>query len=132
MLDDVRVGVASPLERRYCREVERAHGLPTSLRNGAVVVQGTRRYRDVRYGRQRTTVELEGLAYHPDDEAARDDARDNAAVLAGDAVLRYGWTAVAGSPCSVAAEVAAVLQARGWTGRLRGCSALCTALPRTA
>jgi hypothetical protein len=132
VLDEVSDGVASPLERRYARDVERAHELPRSTRNGPAVLGGVRRYRDVRYRRQRTTVELEGLAYHPDDEAARDDARDNAAVLAGDAVLRYGWTAVVGSPCSVAAEVAAVLQARGWTGRLRGCSALCTALPRTA
>lgn len=127
VLDEVADGVASPLERRYARDVERAHGLPRSTRNDPVVAGGIRRYRDVRYRRQRTTVELEGLAYHPHDESARDDARDNAAVLSGDAVLRYGWAAVAGSPCDVAAEVAAVLGARGWTGKLRRCSPSCGA-----
>jgi hypothetical protein len=120
-------GVASPLERRYARDVERAHGLPRSIRGGVVVVAGTRRYRDVRYAKQRTSVELEGLAYHPDDEAARDDGRDNAAVVAGDAVLRYGWAAVVGSPCAVAAEVAAVLRARGWRGQIRPCRPGCAA-----
>jgi hypothetical protein len=80
----------------------------------------------------RTTVELEGLAYHPEDEVGRDDARDNAAVVGGDAVLRYGWAAVVGSPCDVAAEVAAVLADRGWTGRLRPCSAGCRAAERPA
>jgi len=130
VLDEVADGVASPLERRYARDVERAHGLPRSTRNDPVVAGGIRRYRDVRYRRQRTTVELEGLAYHPHDESARDDARDNAAVLSGDAVLRYGWAAVAGSPCDVAAEVAAVLGARGWTGKLRRCSPSCGAAAR--
>src|SRR3954470_24860311 len=46
VLDDVTDGVASPLERRYARDVERAHGLPRSIRNGPVVVGGVRRYRD--------------------------------------------------------------------------------------
>jgi hypothetical protein len=128
VLDDVASGVASPLERRYVRDVERAHGLPRSDRNALAVVGRERRYRDVRYRRQRLTVQLEGLAYHPEDEAHRDDARDNAAVVAGDAVLRYGWLAVVGSPCAVAAEVAAVLEDRGWTGQLRPCSTACAAV----
>jgi hypothetical protein len=129
VLDEVATGVASPLERRYVRDVEQVHGLPRSDRNAPAVLRGVRRYRDARYRRQRTTVQLEGLAYHPEDESARDDARDNAAVIAGDAVLRYGWAAVVGSPCAVAAEVAAVLQNRGWTGQLMPCSAQCGAVP---
>jgi hypothetical protein len=132
VLDEVASGVASPLERRYARSVEAAHGLPRSTRNGLVVLSGVRWYRDVRYRRQRTTVELESLAYHPDDEAARDDARDNAAVIAGDAVLRYGWAAVVGSPCTVATEVAAVLRARGWNGQPRPCSPSCPISPEAS
>ena len=128
ILDDVATGVASPLERRYARDVEQAHSLPRSDRNAPAVIRGVRRYRDARYRRQRTTVQLEGLAYHPEDESARDDARDNAAVIDGDAVLRYGWAAVVGSPCAVAAEVAELLRSRGWTGQLSPCSPECCAV----
>ncbi|GAA4358172.1 hypothetical protein [Angustibacter luteus] len=125
VLDDVRAGVASALERRYVRDVERAHGLPPSERNSRQVVRGVNRYADVRYRRWRTRVELEGLAYHPADGSHRDHGRDNAATLHGDATLRYGWPAVAGASCSTALEVAAVLRRRGWTGRLRPCSSTC-------
>jgi hypothetical protein len=128
VLDDVATGVASPLESRYARDVEQAHSLPRSDRNAPAVIRGVRRYRDARYRRQRTTVQLEGLAYHPEDESARDDARDNAAVIDGDAVLRYGWAAVVGSPCAVAAEVAELLRSRGWTGQLSPCSPECCAV----
>jgi hypothetical protein len=125
VLADVTDGVASPLERRYARDVERRHGLPRGRRGKAVLVAGRRRYRDVEYERYRTNVELEGLAYHPHHLAGYDDARDNEMVVRGRVVLRYGWCPVADTPCSTAAEVATVLSQRGWTGRPVPCSPGC-------
>ncbi len=81
---------------------------------------------DAAEGRPRLRVELEGLAHHPDDEAWRDDVRDNAAVLSGDTVLRYGWRAVVGSPCGTANDVAGALRERGWLGTPRRCGPSCT------
>ena len=125
VLTDVDDGVASPLERRYARDVERRHGLPRGRRGVSVVIGGRRRYRDVEYTEFTTNVELEGLAYHPDDRAAHDDRRDNEMVLRGAAVLRYGWSPVVGHPCATALEVATVLAGRGWRGRPRACRAQC-------
>ncbi|MEO7745693.1 MAG: hypothetical protein ABIV05_05645 [Actinomycetota bacterium] len=126
VLADVGVGVHSPLERHYRRRVELAHGLPSATRNRAQVLRGRRWYHDVRYGRWRLRVELEGLAHHPDAQAWRDDVRDNAAVLSGDTVLRYGWRAVVGSPCGTANDVAGALRERGWLGTPRRCGPSCT------
>ncbi len=126
VLADVRAGVHSALERHYRHDVERAHGLPNASRNGAMVRRGRRWYHDVRYRRWRLRVELEGLAFHPDDEGWRDDVRDNAAVLAGDAVLRYGWRAVVSHRCATASEVAGALHDRGWRGTARSCGPGCT------
>ena len=130
LLAEARAGVQSALERRYHRDVERAHGLPRAERQGLTVV-GTRRwYYDVRYRRYRLRVQLEGLTWHPDDASGRDDARDNAAVVRDDdTVLRYGWRPVATAPCGTADEVATMLLRRGWDGAtLRPCSAGCTAV----
>ncbi len=129
---DAAQGVASPLERRYLRDVERPHGLPVGQRNrqepgGA----GRHEYRDVRYLRWQTVVELDGREAHPPEEAFRDLRRDNRAVVDGDSVLRYGWRDVIGSPCLVARQVDAVLRARGWGGAAGACSAECT-VRRTA
>jgi hypothetical protein len=122
---DVADGVASPLERRYHRDVERAHGLPAGEMNPWVGVRGTSRYCDVRYAAFALRVELEGLAWHPEDQRWRDARRDNLGALAGGVVLRYDWRAVAGHSCETAAEVAAVLASRGWTGRLSACGPRC-------
>lgn len=125
VLADVTDGVASPLELRYRRHVEVAHALPPGVRGQALRLAGRRWYADVRYEAYRTRVELEGLEWHPADLRWRDDVRDNAAVLSGDVVLRFGWRAVVGDPCESAAQVAAVLLARGWTGRPRACRPGC-------
>jgi hypothetical protein len=120
--------IASPLERRYRRDVEAAHGLPRGDRGGAWAgPDGRRRYFDVRYRPWRVRVELEGLAFHPDDQSHLDAVRDNEAVLMGDVVLRYGWRPVVGTPCGVAAQVAAVLTLRGWGGQPRSCGPGCVA-----
>jgi hypothetical protein len=126
LLAEAAGGVASPLERRYRRDVEIAHGLPKGMRGGAWVgPDGRRRYFDVRYKHWRARVELEGLAYHPDDRSWVDHARDNAAVLLGDVVLRYGWRPLVSDPCTVAAQVGAVLSLRGWPGRVTSCGRDC-------
>jgi very-short-patch-repair endonuclease len=127
VIQDVTDGVASPLERRYARDVERAHRLPAGRRNGLHLLRGTRWYSDVRYRDQRVRVELEGLAWHPEDASQQDHRRDNAAVLTGDVVLRYGWQAVIGRPCDTATEVAQVLTSRGWSGQPERCSGRCPA-----
>jgi Transcriptional regulator, AbiEi antitoxin len=122
ILADVDEGAASPLERRYARDVERAHRLPAGRRNELHLIRGTRWYSDVRYEGQRVRIELEGLAWHPEHASLADSQRDNAAVLIGDVVLRYGWRSVAGRPCATANEVGQVLASRGWSGRPGRCS----------
>jgi hypothetical protein len=67
-------------------------------------------------------VELDGRLGHEGPGRFRDMLRDNDATVDGEATLRYGYGDVAGSPCMVARQVAAVLSSRGWTGVLRRCS----------
>ena len=119
-LGDVESGCHSLLEVRYLRDVERAHGLPTSQRQ--VRRESTARYDDVRYREYATRVELDGLAAHPEPERWRDMRRDNAAVVAGDRVLRYGTGDVDTYPCHVAAQVATVLRSSGWQDKPVRCA----------
>lgn len=128
VLADVESGVLSTLERRYDRDVERAHGLPRGTRNCSEGSGTTRRYRDVRYHPWGVVVELDGRAAHPQEWRERDDLRDNDLVEGEDTrTLRYGWVSTASRSCETAAQVAAVLRHRGWTGTLRSCGANCTA-----
>lgn len=126
-LAEVGEGVHSSLERRYLRNVERAHGLPTGKRQILVVRGHGRGYEDVRYQDYDTCVELDGAAAHPADSRWRDTRRDNANAANGIITLRYTWTDVAYRPCTVAAEVARALQRRGWTGSLYRCGPDCSA-----
>jgi very-short-patch-repair endonuclease len=126
-LSDVANGAHSSLELRYLRDVERVHRLPTGSRQYTVVRSGGRFYDDVRYPDFGVTVELDGRAAHADEVRWRDMRRDNASVVAGRRVLRYGWADVAGRPCEVAAQVAAVLGAAGWRGAPRPCRRGCAA-----
>jgi hypothetical protein len=64
-LADVADGVLSPLEYRYVRNVERAHGLPTAKRQVLIVRGGQRQYLDNLYQAFGLGVELDGQAYHP-------------------------------------------------------------------
>jgi very-short-patch-repair endonuclease len=124
-LVDVARGCHSVLELRYARDVERAHGLPAGHRQVVRRRRGGRWYDDVCYHGFRTRVELDGRTAHPDEHRFRDLRRDNAAVTAGDAVLRYGWADVAGEACACAVQVAAVLCRNGWDGVLRRCGPDC-------
>jgi len=125
-LGDVARGAHSLLELRYLREVERAHGLPAGRRQRAVRRGSAREWIDVSYEEFATLVELDGRLGHEGAGTWRDMRRDNASVVAGEAPLRYGWADVTGRPCAVAAELATVLAARGWTGRPRHCVNGCT------
>lgn len=129
-LEDVASGVHSPLEHRYLRNVERAHGLPAADRQARAVQNGRVIQRDVRYRRYRVVVELDGATSHPAEKRLADNRRDNAAAAQGLVTLRYSWSDVTTRPCQTAAEVAATLRARGWTGQLRRCGPDCR-LPHT-
>ncbi|MBI4939238.1 MAG: hypothetical protein HY830_00645 [Actinobacteria bacterium] len=135
MLGEVAEGVQSALESRYRRSVERAHGLPRAERNrpepvldpsGRVV---RRRYRDVRYRRWDTVVELDGLEAHPEWLRRFDRRRDNSVTLVGDRALQYGWFEVVETPCQVAADVVVVLRRAGWRGTPVACSSTCAITP---
>ncbi len=127
LICEVRDGVQSALERRYFRDVERAHGLPRGCRNKGEGPRGRRRYRDVRYRRWRLVVELDGRAAHPDEWQEADDIRDNELVDDEDVrTLRYGWMPVTTRPCETASQVARKLASRGWKGRPVSCGPTCT------
>jgi hypothetical protein len=118
-------GVHSPLELRYLRDVERAHGLPRGTRQ-AEIARGTRRERqDVRYEEFAVVVELDGLAAHPAESRLRDIRRDRANAVDGVLSLRFGWPDVAYHPCECAVQVGGILQDRGWNGTLRRCGPVC-------
>lgn len=76
---------------------------------------------DVAHIDQRVLVELDGHLGHTGDGAFRDATRDNRHTLAGFTTLRFGWHDVAKSPCTIAAQVAAVLTTKGWRDRPRQC-----------
>jgi hypothetical protein len=120
-LADVGTGSHSAVELRYLRDDERRHGLPSSRRQARRAGSEAEKYDDVRYLRYATRVEFDGRAAHPDHQRWRDMRRDNAAVLDGDHVLRYGLADVATAPCQVAAQVVEMLRAGGWAGQPRRC-----------
>lgn len=124
VLDDVGEGVHSALERRYLRDVERAHGLPRGLRQVRSVdgVDGVRIvYRDVLYDEQATVVELDGRLGHEETEDKWADLdRDVGAVVEGKVTLRARWGQVL-NPCRLATAVEVVLRRRGWQGRAHPC-----------
>ncbi|HTR90374.1 MAG TPA: hypothetical protein VMI73_01385 [Trebonia sp.] len=123
-------GTHSPLEYRYDRDVERAHGLPPARRQLPYVKQdGTRGYRDRCYDQFGLVIELDGKRFHEDGSAReRDRRRDNDAAVTTGATLRYGWDDVTRTPCETAAQLYAALRARGYRGALKPCSAACTSL----
>ena len=119
-------GDHSVLEYRYGRDVERAHGLPESVRQAPFTGPGGRRgRRDRLYRDHGVVVELDGQLSHPAEAQWRDKARDNAAAVDGQQTLRYGWPQVTRHACATAAQVAQVLRVRGWNGRPRPCSPGC-------
>ena len=135
LLTEAEEGVRTVLERRYRRDVERAHGLPRGERNRPEPVHdetGKRvrnRYRDVRYRRWRLVVELDGDEAHRLWRRRHDRARDNSVGLAGDRHLEYGWFEVVEEPCRVAVDVATALRRQGWQGFPTPCGPSCPLKP---
>jgi hypothetical protein len=120
-----RVGVHSPLELRYFRDVERRHGLVPGDRQ-VLVARGTaRQYLDVRYSDYGVVVELDGVLAHSPDNRKQDARRDNANTLDGYQTLRYSWVPVAYHACETARQVFELLRRNGYRGTLRRCGKTC-------
>jgi hypothetical protein len=126
----VDAGVHSNLERRYAVSVERSHGMPAAARQAKVVANGRIRYLDNFYEQAQLAVELDGRAAHPPEQRRADNERDNVLAALGILTVRYGWTDVTTRPCSLAAQVAHLLQLRGAAVNLRRCGPTC-AVPAT-
>jgi hypothetical protein len=125
-LEDAADGVHSPLERRYVRGVERAHGLPTATRQANRRHGSGLRYLDNLYEEFGLCVELDGAAAHPAEGRWRDTRRDNVNSIQGARTLRYGWPDVTQHRCRTAAEVGTFLRDHGWTGTVRPCGPACS------
>jgi len=111
------VGVDSPLELRFAKDVVEAHQLVRPLRQVPFFFARL----DCYWPWFGLAVELDGERYHKD-RRFRDMERDNfSAAELGIETLRYGWADVVGRPCDVAAQIAAVLHRKGWSGRLARC-----------
>lgn len=109
-------GIESVLEWRYAERVERRHRLPMLERQARL---GGRERIDGLYREFGLAVELDGRQFH---DAGKDMGRDNRHVLQSRVdTLRYGWHAVTGEPCVVAAQIEQALKTRGWDGDLRRC-----------
>ena len=114
---EARGGVLSPLELRYVRDVERAHGLPASQHQARRLINGKAHYKDNWYPEYRLAVEIDGPAYHRNEQAQRDNDRDNANLAVDDVkTFRFGPVAVTERACATAAMVAVTLQRSGWRG----------------
>jgi hypothetical protein len=119
------VGVHSPLELRYFRDVERKHGLLHGDRQ-VLVTRGTaRQYLDVRYSDYGDVVELDGVLAHSPENRNQDARRDNANTLDGYQTLRYSWVPVAYHACETAQQVFELLRRNGYCGTLRRCGKKC-------
>jgi hypothetical protein len=127
-LADASDGVHSSLERRYVRDVERAHGLPRSQHQARRQFDGKVQYRDNWYADYKVVVEVDGPAYHQNERVQLDKDRDNVNLALDDVKThRFGPVGVTERACETAALVAATLQRGGWQGfphpcRRPGCS----------
>jgi hypothetical protein len=120
--DESRGGIHSPLERRYVRDVESAHGLPKSQHQARRQINGKAHYKDTWYPEYRVAVEVDGPAYHQYERVQFDKDRDNANLATDDVkTFRFGPVAVTERACETAAMVAVTLQRNGWQGFPRPC-----------
>ncbi|MGI8646131.1 MAG: hypothetical protein ACR2JD_07420 [Nocardioides sp.] len=128
VLRDLAEGTCSVLEHGYLTDVERAHGLPTSVRQATAKASVGLVYRDHEYD-VGLVVELDGRLFHDSArQRDRDLERDLDAALDGKDTRRLGWGQVFDRPCSTAGKVARLLCVRGWPGRPHGCAPDCRVL----
>lgn len=116
---DVGEGAESPLELLFLRDVERPHGLPRGTRQRKPGYGNVRH--GVRYEAYRLVVELDGRIGHEGVERFPDMHRDNAALVSGEATMRYGWRDAVERPCPMAFQIGSVLVQRGWLERPNRC-----------
>jgi very-short-patch-repair endonuclease len=116
-----------PLERRYVRDVERAHGLPSARRQARRDLASGARYLDNYYERYRLCVELDGKSSHPPEQKWRDTDRDNDNLFRdGVQTVRFGMRDVTTRRCAQARRLAMLFMRRGWDGAgLRPCGDGC-------
>ena len=120
-LADVAEGAQSAAEVLYLRDVERSHGLPRSVSQSPSDA-GRRRWHDHEYAPYRLIVEVDGRLGHEQwADRVRDGRRDRLLLGSDRVTTRVFWVDVAVTPCRTAHDVAAILAARGWTGRPRAC-----------
>ena len=124
-------GVFSPLELRYARDVERAHGLPAAQRQARMEIDGKIHFKDNLYAEFDLCVEVDGPAFHQHEQAEQDRRRDNLN-LARDGVqtFRFGPVEVTELACQSAAMVGAALSRNGWAGTPRRCRRSGCTIPR--
>ena len=121
-LEDAGDGVYSSLERRYVRDVERAHGLPRSQHQARRLLDGKAQYRDNWYPGYRVVVEIDGPDYHQNERVQLDKDRDNRNLALDDVKThRFGPVGVTEHACQTAAMVAVTLQRNGWRGLPHAC-----------
>lgn len=133
-LAEVGDGIHFPLERRWVRDVERAHGLPRATRQARRDGPDGSRRLDNYYEPFNLCVELDGAAFHRAEDLDRDRRRDNETLIAADAkTLRYGFKEVANHPCDQAEQFARALIKQGWAaGPLKPCKPGCRVASLTA
>jgi len=122
ILADVAAGSHSLLELRYLRDVERAHGLPTGIRQRLVGDEFT----DIAYPEFGLVVELDGRFHLAPNRRWKDLDRDNRATLRAESTLRYGWLDITGRPCEAAAQVVQVLRRKAPEFRATACGPDCS------
>jgi hypothetical protein len=121
-LDEAKDGVHSSLERRYVRDVERAHGLPKSQHQARRQLGGRVLYKDNWYPDYRVVVEIDGPAYHQNERVQLDKDRDNINLALDDVKThRFGPVGVTENACDTALLVIATLRRNGWQGTPRRC-----------
>lgn len=115
-------GIHFPLELRYARDVEGAHGLPKARRQARRAIEGKVHYKDNWYPDYGVCVELDGAAYHPPEQVRMDKRRDNVNLASDDIrTYRFDFVDVTERACHSAAMVAASLRRNGWPGRPHPC-----------
>ncbi len=120
-LADMADGAQSAAEVRFIRDVERAHGLPTGVRQLATD-SGRRRYHDNGYPALKVIVEVDGRAGHEGwGHRTRDGQRDREVGGDGWLTVRVFWPDCAITPCRTAGELDALFRSRGWAGRATPC-----------
>jgi hypothetical protein len=122
VLSDAADGVQSALERRYARDVERAHGLPRAQHQARREIDSKIHFKDNWYPEFGICVEIDGPSYHQNEQVGRDNRRDNLNLAKDDTrTFRFGPVEVTELACDSAAMVAATLRRNGWQGKPRPC-----------